>query len=130
MIVKQRGFRKIDHRLTKTIRDMKPLLEARLLSIGRIVLREIQSNLSNKILHKRTGKLYNSWNFRTTAENFGYRLSVGSYSVYAAIHDLGGRTGRNHATKIPARRYARKAFTAKKAAIRRHMEGLIGIWVK
>jgi len=31
------------------------------------------------------------------------KLVVGSHSPYAAIHQFGGRTGRNHKSRIPAR---------------------------
>ena len=132
MQVRRRGGRAISDKLDRMWRGLgvNSLLEARLLSIGRIVLGQIQVNMSNKILHKRSGDLYDSWNFRVTAEKFGYQLAVGSYSVYARIHDLGGWAGRNHASRIPARRYASKAFETKKRAIDRHMKEYIYNLVK
>lgn len=130
MIVRRKGGRNIAHKLENMARRIRPLLEKRLSVIGRVVLREIKLNLSNKILHKRSGRLFDSWNFRVITDRLGYRLVLGSHSDYARIHDLGGWTGRNHASKIPARRYARKAFTAKKREIRRNMEGFLAEWVK
>lgn len=39
-----------------------------------------------------------------------YEAATGPTVVYARIHELGGETGRNHATTLPKRPYVRPAF--------------------
>lgn len=47
------------------------------------------------------GSLVNSINTSSNKE----QAAVGSNLIYARIHNLGGVTGRNHATRIPQREY-------------------------
>ena len=48
-----------------------------------------------------TGRLMGSITFRAERDE----LAVGSNVIYARIHQLGGRAGQGHATRIPARPY-------------------------
>ena len=112
--------------IDKANRRLGPFVEDVLMQIGRSVLRKVQMNLSGRILHRRSGRLHNSWDFRI--ENVGsnkIRLIVGSikYNVpYDEIHDKGGRTGRNHATTIPARYYYSRVPSERERAINRIIE--------
>ncbi len=90
-----------------------------LAKVGEKLVRAIRRNLSNRILRKRTGRLHDSWIWTIAAENQGWKMVVGSDAVYAAIHEFGGWTGRNHATKIPKRRYVTRAVISTKSAVRK-----------
>ena len=56
-----------------------------------------------------TGTLLKSINYKRWRNG----VSIGSNLVYARIHQLGGRTGRNRSTKIPKRPYLFFSFTNK-----------------
>lgn len=79
-------------------------------SIGEKLTREIKRNLSGRVLNKRSGRLHDSWEWLVEPAERGWRLEVASDVVYARIQDLGGRTGRNYATYIPASQYVQKAL--------------------
>ena len=96
-------------------------LPLQLAKVGDVLVKAIRRNLSNRILKKRTGTLHDSWGWRIAAANQGWVMAVGSDCVYAAIHEFGGWTGRNHATKIPKRRYVSHAVISVKAAVRKLM---------
>lgn len=100
-------------------------LPLQLAKVGDTLTRAIRRNLSNRVLKKRTGRLHDSWSWRIAAANRGWVMSVGSDCVYAAIHEFGGWTGRNHATKIPKRRYVSKAVISTKAAVRKLMRDYV-----
>lgn len=105
-----------------------PALEAALRNMGKLPLslakvgaaitREVRANLSGRILRKQTGKLHDSWRWLINAANNGWQLTVGSDVVYARIHNFGGFTGRNNATRIKKTRYLDRAVLAKKAQVR------------
>jgi phage gpG-like protein len=90
--------------------------------LGKTLTKTIKRNLSGRILQKRTGKLHDSWAWLIEPMNNGWRLVVGSDVIYARIQDLGGWTGRGHATKIPKSRYVDRAVIEKKAAVRKITE--------
>jgi len=73
--------------------------------IGAHLVTSIKYNLAGRMLHKRTGTLYNSWAWEMQIVRGGWRLVTGSDCAYARIHNFGGWTGAGHATYIPARPY-------------------------
>ena len=85
-------------------------LPAKLGQMGFLLTREIERNLSGKILQRRTGRLWSSWTWEVNVANAGWKLIVGSDCVYARIHEFGGMTGRGHKTHIPARGYVSSAI--------------------
>lgn len=109
------GFKSIA--LQNTLRNLGKL-PTTLAHVGDLVNKRIKQNLSGRILRKRTGKLHDSWDWEMTAINAGWRLTIGSDVVYAAIHNFGGWTGRGHKTKIKKTRYVDRAILASKAKIR------------
>jgi phage gpG-like protein len=94
-------------------------LPLQLAKIGDLITGEIKRNVSGRILKRRSGDLYNSWQWAVEAINRGWRLIIGSDVVYARIHEFGGWTGANYATKIKKTRYVSKAVMKKKTAVRR-----------
>lgn len=100
-------------------------LPLQLARVGDKLTKAIRHNLSNRVLMKRTGRLHDSWSWRIAAANRGWIMAVGSDCVYAAIHEFGGWTGRNYATKIPKRRYVSKAVISTKAAVRKLMQNYV-----
>jgi phage gpG-like protein len=91
--------------------------------IGVQVVKNVRRNCSGRYLQRRTGKLYDSWEYvLQRMSNLGWRLSVESdlrQVPYARIHDLGGMTGRGYKTKIKKTSYASRAFVQSKTAIKR-----------
>ena len=86
--------------------------------VSRMLQRSININLSGRVLHRRSGDLLRSWQNRKVANiPGGWRASIWSSWPYARIHELGGMTGRNHATRIPARPYVWTALERNKALI-------------
>lgn len=112
-----------------------PALSAALRNLGRIpeqlgkigaaITAEIKRNLSGRILNKRSGKLYDSWEWEVTAANAGWRLIIGSDVAYARIHNFGGWTGKNHRTHIRKSRYVDRAVIAKKNQVRRILQDFV-----
>ena len=94
-------------------------LEAVITRVGKRLKAEVRRNLSGRVLQRRTGKLWESWDFRKQALSDGWRVVVGSDVVYARIHEKGGMAGRGHRTRIPKRRYATRALIAQKDNIRK-----------
>jgi len=94
-------------------------LEAVVVRVGKRLRAEVRRNLSGRVLQRRTGKLWESWDFRKQALSDGWRLVVGSDVIYSTIHEKGGMAGRGHRTKIPKRRYATRALIAQKDNIRK-----------
>ena len=89
-------------------------------TIGSMVTGEIKRNISGRYLNKRTGRLYNSWVWAVKSlANSLWRLTISSDVEYARIHNFGGFTGKNHATKIKATRYAERAMVRQLPKIRR-----------
>lgn len=102
----------VDHvqqSITNAQQNLGPLIEDVLQDLGKWFLRQVQTNLSGRVLKKQTGRLYDSWGYKI--EPIGANkimLTVGCINdnvPYAEIQDKGGITGRNHATKIPASLY-------------------------
>lgn len=93
--------------------------------IGVRVVKNVRRNCSGRYLHKRTGRLHDSWEYvLRRMSNLGWRLSVESdlgQVPYARIHDLGGMTGRGHKSKMKKTSYASRAFVQSKAVIKRIM---------
>jgi len=86
--------------------------------VGRMLQRSININLSGRVLNRRSGDLIRSWQNRKVATiPGGWRASIWSSNPYSRIHELGGKTGRNHATTIPARPYVWTALERNKARI-------------
>jgi phage gpG-like protein len=91
--------------------------------IGVLVVKNVRRNCSGRYLHRRTGRLHDSWEYvLQRMSNLGWRLSVESdlgQVPYTRIHDLGGMTGRGHKTKIKKTSYATRAFVQSKTAIKK-----------
>jgi len=99
--------------------------------IGTVLTAEIKRNSSGRVLQRRSGKLHDSWEWLVSAVNRGWQLAVSSDVIYARIHEFGGWTGKNHATKIKKSRYVSRAIIAKKARIQRITHDYItGIWIR
>lgn len=112
---KPTGFK--SRALPKTLFNLKKLPQ-KLEGIGSIINKRIKINLSGRLLKKRSGDLHDSWTFDVKANAHGYRLTIGSDIAYAAIHNFGGFSGRNHATKIKKTRYVDKAVIQTKLKVR------------
>lgn len=102
--------------LTNALRNLGKLPEI-MGKLGETLTKVIRRNLSGRLLNKRSGKLHNSWNWLVTAYNRGWRLVLSSDVVYARIHEFGGWTGRDHATKIKASKYVQRALVKKRKQI-------------
>ena len=91
--------------------------------IGVLVVKNVRRNCSGRYLHRRTGRLHDSWEYvLRRLSDLGWELSVESdlgQVPYARIHDLGGMTGRGHKTRIRKTSYASRAFVQSKTAIKR-----------
>jgi phage gpG-like protein len=101
-------------------------LEIELGRIGKRIVKSTQKNLNNRLLQRRSGRLWASFNHKTFSLKDGAAVLIGSDVVYARIHNDGGMTGRNHAARMKKRSYFTKALTKNKKYIRRHLSGYIG----
>ena len=93
--------------------------------IGSLVTDAIRKNSSGRILQRRSGRLEESWEWRLQAIKAGWELVIASDAPYARIHEWGGFTGRNHATKIKKTRYVTRAVLKQKPRIRRILRDYI-----
>jgi phage gpG-like protein len=94
--------------------------------VARMLHREININLTGRVLHKRSGKLLRSWRGHQISKiPIGWRLMLGSDVVYARIHEIGGMAGRGRSVRIPARAYIWKAVERSKTRILREMQGAL-----
>ncbi|HEX5997272.1 MAG TPA: hypothetical protein VFY84_19200 [Jiangellales bacterium] len=69
-----------------------------------------------------SGKLADSVAVGTVRRGFGrgvYEVIVAPHRVYARIQQQGGRTGRNHATVLPARPYLKPRTRAEMESVKR-----------
>lgn len=109
------------HNLGRLVRSINtashrlgPFTEDTLIQLSKKILQKVRRNLSGRVLRKRTGKLYNSWDFTVRPMGADKIVAViGSLKdnvPYAEIHDSGGRTGRNGSTIIKARKYYTRVF--------------------
>ncbi|WP_051694163.1 phage virion morphogenesis protein [Desulfohalovibrio reitneri] len=103
-------------RLAGAVDDLRPAMEA----IGEIVLTQIMDSFETEVSPggqpwepstraRRTGgqTLSDSGTLRKSVHVEAGRdgVEVGTDLVYALIHQLGGRAGRNHSVQLPARPY-------------------------
>ena len=93
--------------------------------VGRSVLKNVRFNLNNRILMRRTSRLFNSFTVRIEKITDGLRVIIGSPVVYSRIHDTGGMAGRNRAVKIPKRNYFRLAFVRSAPIIRKELRNYL-----
>ena len=104
-------------------------LRNKLVAIGKRVIRLTKYNINGRILHRRSSRLYHSFGYRFENIRDGFRLIIGTtkdpYIPYAKIHDTGGMAGRNHAVKIPKRRYFRLAVIQSSPFIRKQMKNYL-----
>ncbi len=109
------------HNLDKLVRSLNkasdrlgPFTEDALTQLSKKILMKVQKNMSGRILRRRTGKLFNSWDFRVTSSGKNKIVAtIGSLKgnvPYSEIHDKGGKTGRGRKVTIPARRYYTRVF--------------------
>lgn len=125
------GFNKPPgRRLARMRANIKPNIKRSLKRIEKIIVKEIKANLSGRILNVRSGELRRGLqtNISVTKGSgrviqgvlrFGYDLAE---VPYARIHELGGWTGRGHATKIKQTAYMRRAVVTKKNEIRTELK--------
>jgi len=96
-------------------------LPVTLMKIGSMLLKEVQRNLSGRVLHKRTGNLYNCMNFQLALQEQGWKIIVGSTGdvPYDWIHEKGGFAGRNRSIYLRRRSYLEKAYIDKREQVDR-----------
>lgn len=111
--------------LKNTLRNLGEL-PYKLGQVGSAITGEIKKNLSGKILHRRSGKLYESWEWEIDKTTHGWRLLISSDVAYSRIHNFGGFTGRNHATRIKKTRYVDRAVIAKKKQVKTILQNWVG----
>ncbi|KKN10687.1 hypothetical protein LCGC14_1034090 [marine sediment metagenome] len=103
------NFMDVQRMITRAERNLGPLVEDTMVSICRYVLRRVQINMSGRILHKRSGRLYNAWGYEVRPIGRDrIRGTIGTLldnPPYDIIHDTGGQAGPNRSVTIPARRY-------------------------
>lgn len=104
---------------------MKSVMRKHVDIVAKSVLKNVRLNLNNRILRRRTSRLYTSFKSKVSAIRGGYRITVGSPVVYAKIHDTGGMAGRNRSVRIPKRNYFRLAFIMSKGVIRRSLKNYL-----
>jgi len=112
----------VQRMIDKANKRLGPFVEDTLNQIGRKILSKVQTNLSGRVLQKRSGRLHGAWGMKIEPIAGGIRLTVGAINdnvPYDEIHDKGGKTGRGHKTKIPARYYYSKVPEEQDAAIDR-----------
>lgn len=100
--------------LKKRSEDMFPLMD----EIGGIVVADVQHNFesgtapdgtpwkkSKRVINKggQTLVLDNYLQNSITHDPSSDQVAIGTNLVYAGIHQMGGKTGRNHAVNMPAR---------------------------
>ena len=113
-----RRFRRVERRLKTKMRGHADV-------VARSVLRNVRLNLNNRILMRRSSRLYNSFTSKITRITDGLRVTIGSGLVYSKIHDTGGMAGRNRSVRIPKRNYFRLAFVMSKNVIRRELKSYL-----
>ena len=104
--------------LENALRNLGKIPE-QLAKVGSAITGEVKRNISGRYLQRRSGKLYDSWEWEVQAASLGWRLTVGSDVAYARIHNFGGFTGKGHRTKIKKTSYLDRAVLAKKEQVRR-----------
>lgn len=98
-------------RLKKMGDIIGPQLERRLQIVDRMLQSEININLSGRVLNRRSGDLFRSWQNKSIKRIAGgMRLTKKSSLPYTRIHELGGMAGRGRSVRIPARPYIRPAI--------------------
>jgi phage gpG-like protein len=99
----------VEQKLQKMVSSLGRELKDAITAIGKTLVDETQSNLDNKLLHKRSGKLFESVHMTVEETSYGYILTVSSELPYSAIQDLGGSAGKHGSVRIPASGYMTKA---------------------
>ena len=114
--------------LARLGQGIRPGLRKALGDVNRVVKKEVYRNLSGRLLQVRSGLLRSSFEWLITRTVTGFILEMGYDLVtvpYARIQALGGRTGRNYATRIRKTAYLRKALVAKQREIRSIMAAFV-----
>jgi len=105
---------------------LKTYVNEALGEIGNRMVTEIDRNLSGRVLHFRSGRLWSSWRDpRVTNGTASWKLTLGSDAPYARIHEFGGRTGAGHRTVIPQRPYLRRASLKLWPVIQRRLKQVL-----
>lgn len=104
---------------------LKRTLRGKVDRVAKSVLRNVQFYLNNRVLMRRTSRLYHSFTSRVSKIRDGYRITVGSPLPYAKIHDTGGMAGRNRSVRIPKRNYFRMGFVKSKYVMRRELKNYL-----
>ncbi len=103
--IKIKGMGRLNKRLSNLSKNLARQLPDTVFEAVNLLKNEIKSKaLSGQILKVQTGVLRRSVKTDTWGSGKKSGGKVGTNIVYAPIHEFGGRTGRNHASKIPARR--------------------------
>lgn len=75
-------------------------------------------NKSKELAPYKTGTLRRSITKSILPGSGGLSQRIGSNLVYAAIQEFGGLAGRGHSSRIPAKRYFRRAIEQKQGKIK------------
>ncbi len=101
-------------------------LEIQMGQIGKRIVKTTRRNINNRLLGRRSGRLWASFKFKTRRIGNVASVLSGSDVVYARIHNDGGMTGRNHAARMKKTSYFTKAIVKNKKFIRKQLSGYIG----
>ncbi len=101
-------------------------LEIQMGQIGKRVVKNTRFNINNRLLGRRSGRLWASFEHKAFRLSDGAAVLIGSDVVYARIHNDGGMTGRNHAARMRKTSYFTKAIVKSKKFIRKQLSGYIG----
>ncbi len=101
-------------------------LEVQLGQIGKRIVKTTRRNVNNRLLGRRSGRLWASFEHETFSLSDGAAVLIGSEVIYARIHNDGGMTGRNHAARMKKTSYFTKAIVKNKKFIRKQLSGYIG----
>jgi len=113
-------------RLRRTRMILARDIESTLKAVGDELVNEIDRNLSGRVLHFRTGRLWASWRDPQVVRwPKSWTLTLGSDVPYARIHEFGGWTGAGHRTHIPQRPYLRRAVLKLMPRIQKRLQNAV-----
>ena len=108
--------------------DLTKGLPKALEKVGEVLRERVVRNLAGLVLKMQTGRLRENVEveIKRTSNGMAVEIFVALNKVpYARIHELGGRTGRGGATRIPKRPYLKLALVQKKKHIRTIMKKFV-----
>ena len=104
------GLKKLQTKMSK-VAKVVPHRAAQAINDSIIfVEKEMKNNLTNKLINVgKTGLLRKNW-VKIRASTGKLIGILGTNTVYARIHEFGGRAGRNRSVKLRARKYLQTAI--------------------